>query len=156
MSLAIGTKAPDFTLKSKTSSGLVEKRLSDHFGKKHTILLFVPAAFTSVCTKELCTFDDAHFKEYADADIWGISVDSPFAQEAWAKQDHIKITLLSDYTQEVSEQYDALLENLAGLGPASARVVYLIDKEGVIRYCQDVKLDQLPDFEALKKAYLAL
>ena len=54
MAIAVGTKAPDFTLKSKQASGLVDVKLSDNFGKKNTVLLFFPAAFTSVCTKELC------------------------------------------------------------------------------------------------------
>ncbi len=54
MPLAKGAKAPDFTLKTKTADGLVDVRLSDNFGKKHTVLLFFPAAFSSVCTQEMC------------------------------------------------------------------------------------------------------
>ena len=54
MAIKVGSKAPDFTLKSKTASGLVDIKLSANFGKKNTVLIFFPAAFTSVCTQELC------------------------------------------------------------------------------------------------------
>ena len=54
MAITVGTKAPDFTLKSKQASGLVDVKLSDNFGKKNTVLVFFPLAFTSVCTQELC------------------------------------------------------------------------------------------------------
>ena len=54
MPIKVGSKAPDFTLKSKSDSGLVDVKLSANFGQKNTVLLFFPAAFTGVCTKELC------------------------------------------------------------------------------------------------------
>src|SRR6516164_4121586 len=54
MAISVGTKAPDFTLKSKQASGLVDVKLSNNFGRKNTVLLFFPAAFTGVCTTELC------------------------------------------------------------------------------------------------------
>jgi glutaredoxin-dependent peroxiredoxin len=55
MALPVGTKAPDFALSSKNPEGVKLVRLSDNFGKKNTLLLFFPAAFTGVCTSELCT-----------------------------------------------------------------------------------------------------
>ena len=54
MAIAVGSKAPDFTLKSKTASGLVDVKLSANFGNKNTVLLFFPLAFTGVCTQEMC------------------------------------------------------------------------------------------------------
>ena len=87
MPIKVGSKAPDFTLKSKTATGLVDVKLSDNFGKKNTVLLFFPAAFTGVCTQELCDIS-AGLSQYArlNAAVIGISIDTPFAQEAWAKQ----------------------------------------------------------------------
>ena len=50
MALSVGTKAPDFTLKSKTAEGIADVKLSENFGKKNTLLLFFPLAFTGTCT----------------------------------------------------------------------------------------------------------
>ena len=86
MPIAIGSQAPDFTLKTKTSDGLKDVKLSDNFGKKQTVLLFFPLAYTGVCTTEMCDIS-AGLSAYAGlgAEVYGISVDSPFAHEAWAK-----------------------------------------------------------------------
>src|ERR1700751_5068366 len=103
MAIKAGSKAPDFTLKSKQASGLVDVKLSDNFGKKNTVLLFFPAAFTSVCTKELCDIT-AGLNGYSglNADIIGISVDTPFSQEAWALKEKINVPLASDLNKEVT------------------------------------------------------
>src|SRR5437870_803556 len=106
MAIAVGTKAPDFTLKSKQASGLVDVKLGDNFGKKNTVLLFFPAAFTGVCTKELCEITTG-LDGYHDlnANVIAISVDTPFAQEAWAQREKIGVTLASDLNKEVSRNY---------------------------------------------------
>src|SRR5580692_7319011 len=93
MALPVGSKAPDFTLKSKSPAD-VEVKLSNNFGKKNTVLLFFPLAFTSVCTKEMCDITSG-LGTYADlgAEVLAVSVDSPVAQAVWAKQENIKITL---------------------------------------------------------------
>ena len=90
MAISIGTKAPDFNLKSKQASGLVDVKLSNNTGKKNTVLLFFPLAFTGVCTQEMCDVT-ASLNGYSglNADIIGISVDSPFSQEAWAQREKI-------------------------------------------------------------------
>ena len=90
MAIPVGTKAPDFTLKSKQASGLVDVQLSKNFGNKNTVLLFFPAAFTSVCTKEMCDISNG-MNAYSglNAEVIGISVDTPFAQEAWAQKEKI-------------------------------------------------------------------
>src|SRR6201746_2522700 len=97
MALSVGTKAPDFSLKSKQSTGLVDVKLSNNFGKKNTVLLFFPAAFTGVCTAEMCDIT-AGLSQYSglNADVIGLSVDTPFAQEAWAQKEKITLTLVSD------------------------------------------------------------
>src|SRR5271170_547510 len=121
MALAIGTKAPDFTLKSKKADGLVDVTLSANFGKKNTLLLFFPLAFTSVCTSEMCDVSQGLASwSSLNAEVIGVSVDSPFAQEAWAKKENIAITLASDLNKEVTKAYDVLFKGIAGIGDSSA------------------------------------
>jgi glutaredoxin-dependent peroxiredoxin len=119
MAIALGTKAPDFTLKTKRGEDLKDIKLSDNFGKKKTVLLFFPLAFTGVCTKELCEVSGGLAAyEKLDATVYALSVDSPFAQEAWADKEKISLTLLSDLNKEVSKAYGTLLPDLIGLGSA--------------------------------------
>src|SRR3982751_5781848 len=119
MAISIGSKAPDFTLKSKSPVD-ADVKLSNNFGKKNTVLLFFPLAFTGVCTSEMCDIT-AGLKQYSDlnADVIGVSVDSPFTQEAWAKQEKIGITLASDLNKKVSADYGVLLSDLGGFGSAA-------------------------------------
>lgn len=154
MPLAQGTKAPDFTLKTKTPDGLKDVRLSDNFGKRTTVLLFFPAAFTGVCTDEMCGVSNG-LSEYArfDAAVYGISVDNAFSQEAWAKQNAIKIPLLSDLNKTVIKAYDVVFPNLAGIGDTAARAAFVIGKDGVIKYAEQTPTPKdLPDFAAVKAA----
>src|SRR3982074_2974835 len=104
MPLAVGTKAPDFTLVTKTKDGPKQIKLSDNFGKKNTLLLFFPMAFTGVCTTEMCSVGNG-LGEYAgmNCEVYGISGDNPFAQEAWAKKENISVTLLSDYEHKITK-----------------------------------------------------
>src|SRR5438874_13758135 len=106
MAIPVGSKAPDFTLKSKQASGLVDVTLSNNFGKKNTVLLFFPLAFTGVCTKEMCDIT-AGLNGYSglNAEVIAVSVDSPFAQQAWAQKEKIGITLASDLNKEVIKKY---------------------------------------------------
>lgn len=152
MAIPTGTKAPEFTLKTKTADGLHDIKLSDNFGRKNTVLLFVPLAFTGVCTKELCDVSAGlSAYESLNAQVIGISVDSPFAQEAWAQKESITIPLASDLNKEVAKAYDVLLADLVGIGSASARAAFVIDKEGVVRYSEQTPTPlELPTFEAIK------
>ena len=85
MTLPIGAEAPDFTLKTKAPDGLNDVSLSSFRGNHNVVLLFFPFAFTGVCTEETCSVrDDLSSYEELDAQVLGISVDSPFAQEAMA------------------------------------------------------------------------
>lgn len=152
MAISVGSKAPDFTLKSKQSSGLVDVKLSDNFGKKNTVVLFFPLAFTSVCTKEMCDVT-AGLNAYSgmNADVIGVSVDSPFTQEAWAQKEKIGITLASDLNKETAKAYGTLLSDLIGLGSVSARAAFVIDKNGVVQYSEQTPTPKdLPNFEAIK------
>src|SRR6185436_5022399 len=136
MAIPVGSKAPDFTLKSKQASGLVDVKLSNNFGKKSTVLLFFPLAFTSVCTQEMCDIT-AGLNAYSglNADVIGVSVDSPFAQEAWSQKEKIGITLASDLNKEIIKKYDVVFPLLAGVWDPAARAAFVIDKNGVVQYC---------------------
>ncbi len=137
MAIPVGTKAPDFTLKSKQAAGLVDIKLSNNFGKKNTVLLFFPAAFTSVCTREMCDIT-AGLNGYSglNADVIGISIDTPFAQEAWAQKEKIQIPLASDLNKEVIKKYDVVFPMLVGIGDTAARAAFVINKNGVVQYSE--------------------
>ena len=152
MPIAIGTQAPDFTLKSKDANGLKDVTLSANFGKKNTVILFFPLAFTGVCTQEFCDVTQG-ISSYAglDAEVIGVSVDSPFAQEAWAQQKSITVTLVSDLDKKTTEAYGVLFPGLAGIGATSARAAFIVDKAGVIQYAEQTATPKdLPDFTAIQ------
>ena len=151
MPIAIGSKAPDFTLKSKTPAD-ADVKLSNNFGKKNTVLFFFPLAFTGVCTREMCDVT-AGLSQYSNlnAEMIAISVDSPFAQQAWAKQEKIGITLASDLNKKVAEAYGTLLPDLLGLGSVSARAAFVIDRKGAIQYSEQTPTPKdLPNFDAIQ------
>lgn len=152
MPIPVGSKAPDFTLKNKTEEGIADIHLSENFGLKNTVLLFFPLAFTGVCTQEMCQISQG-LNHYAllDADVIGISVDSPFAQEAWAQKERIGVTLVSDLNKTTSKAYGVLLDDLGGFGATSARAAFVIDKEGIVRYAEQTPTPKdLPNFAAIK------
>lgn len=152
MPLSVGTQAPDFTLKSKSTGELKDIKLSDNFGSKNTVLFFFPLAFTGVCTKEMCDVT-AGLSQYEglNASVIGVSVDSPFAQEVWAKQEKISIPLVSDLNKTAIKAYDVVFPGLAGVGDTAARAAFVIDKEGVIQYAEQTPTPKdLPNFDAVK------
>ncbi len=154
MPIATGTKAPDFTLKTATPDGLKDVRLSDNFGKKQTVLLFFPLAFTGVCTQEMCDVS-AGLADYAglNAEVYGISVDSPYAQAAWAKQSKIGVTLLSDLNKTTAAAYGVIFPGLAGIGDTSARAAFVIGRDGVVAYAEQTATPKdLPNLAAVKAA----
>jgi glutaredoxin-dependent peroxiredoxin len=154
MALAVGSKAPDFTLKSKTADGLIDVKLSAYLGQKQVVLLFFPLAFTGVCTAEMCDITSG-LSAYASlgAEVIAVSVDSPFAQEAWATKEKIKITLASDLNKDVTKAYGVLFPALAGIGDTSARAAFVIGKDGVIKYAEQTPTPKdLPNFAAVKAA----
>ena len=163
MALKVGDKAPEFELTTKTAEGPKKVRLSDNRGQKNTVLLFFPMAFTGVCTKEMCEIS-AGLNQYAslNADVWGISGDNPFAQEAWAQKEKITVPLLSDYEHKVAQAYgiayDSFLpqKNL-GMGGVAKRSAFVVDKEGVIRYAEvNDNPGKLPNFDAIKATLASL
>jgi len=154
MAIAVGSKAPDFTLKTRTDAGYQDVRLSDNFGKRQTVLLFFPLAFSSTCTAELCD-QSAGLAEYENlgATVIGISVDSPYAQQAWAKAKGIRILLVSDFSRTVIRDYDVVAPMFSGLGDAAARSAFVIGRDGVVKYAEQTPTPKdLPDFAAIKAA----
>jgi len=151
MSITVGDQAPGFTLKSK-SGDLNDISLSDYNGQKNVVILFFPLAYTSVCTDEMCSVSGG-LGDYdaLDAQVLGISVDSPFAQEAWANENNITIPLLSDFNKEVSAAYGSQFEDLLGFKGVAKRSAFVVDKSGVVRFAS-VSDDPtvVPDFDAIK------
>src|SRR2546426_5844963 len=98
MASKVSDEAPDFEVTTKTSEGPKKLKLSNNFGKKNTVLLFFPMAFTGVCTQEMCAVSQG-LNAYTslNGEVWGISGDNPFAQEGWAQRERITVPLLSDY-----------------------------------------------------------
>jgi len=154
MALSIGHKAPDFTLKTKRGEAIEDVKLSDNFGKRNTVLLFFPLAFTGVCTQEMCDISSG-IKAYEslNADVIAVSVDSPFAQEAWAQKEKISLKLASDLNKTAIKAYDVVFPNLAGIGDTAARAAFVIDKQGIIQYSEQTPTPKdLPDFSKIKAA----
>ncbi len=154
MALAKGSKAPDFKLKTKHAEGLSEVSLSEATAKGKVVLLFFPLAFTSVCQEELCSVS-AGMDDYASlgGQVFGISVDSPFAQEGWAKQNKITVTLLSDFNKEVAAAYDVLYEDLLGFKGVAKRSAFVIGEDSTILYSWSSEdPHNLPPFEEVKQA----
>ena len=152
MAIPVGSKAPDFTLKSKQPSGLVDVKLSNNFGKKNTVLLFFAAAFTSVCTKEMYDISGGlNAFSGLNAEVIGISVDSPFSQEAWAQKEKINVTLASDLNKDVIKKYEVVFPMLAAIGDTAARAAFVIDKNGVVQYSEQTPTPKdLPNFEKVR------
>jgi len=163
MSIKTGDKAPDFTLVTKTADGPQLVKLSDEIGKSNIVLLFVPMAFTGVCTTELCDISTG-IKDYEDLDakVFAISGDNPFAQEIWAQKEGITVPLLSDYEHTVAKAYGIAYEQFLPeanliMGGVPKRSAFVIDKDGVVRYAEVQEHPKdLPDFEAVKSTLRGL
>ncbi len=157
MALSVGTKAPDFTLTTLGENGPELITLSEKIGSGNILLLFVPMAFTGVCTDEFCsvTSELADY-EGMNATVLGISGDNPFAQAAWAEKEGIGLTLLSDYEHEAAKAYDVAYDSFLPdknltMGGVPKRSAFIIDSEGVIQYAEsNDSPGDLPDFDAIK------
>ncbi len=161
MSLKIGDLAPDFKLFSKNTTGEPKEfSLSDYKGK-NVVVLFYPLAFTGVCTTEMCTVSEG-FEQYEslNAVVLGISADSIFSQEAWAKANKITIPLLSDFNSEVMTKYGTKYPDggfVLGLNGVSKRAAFVVDKNGKIAYAEVLEnAGELPNFEKIKEVLKTL
>ena len=133
MALQKGDRAPAFALYDTEKKS---RSLGEFLGRK-TVIAFYPGAFTGVCTKEMCSFRDSLASLGSlNAQVVGISGDSPFANKAFAEQNKLTFPLLSDFSLEVSKSYAGIYEEFAGLKlyKASKRAVFVLDSAGIVQY----------------------
>jgi len=154
MSLKVGDKAPDFNLLNANNERV---SLSSFKGKK-VVVLFFPLANTGVCTKEMCTFrDELKSYENLNAQILGISVDSPFTLKLWAEKNNYTFPLLSDFNKEAATSFGALYDIFApgklDFKGVAKRSAFVIDAEGKIKYAEDLEnAGDEPNYQAIQKA----
>jgi peroxiredoxin len=148
----IGQIAPDFSLYDSEKKLIT---LSELKGQP-VLLLFFPLAFTSVCTKELCSVrDNISWYNTINTKVFGISVDALQTLAKYKEDQQLNFTLLSDFNKEASRAYDSIYElfgfNMKGVSKRSA---FVIDKEGIIRYAEVLEnAGEVPDFEAIQKVF---
>ncbi|HEY2907747.1 MAG TPA: peroxiredoxin [Vicinamibacterales bacterium] len=131
MAVDVGSKAPDFTLTNQDRQPVTLSGQKGH----PVVLAFFPAAFSSVCSKELCTFRDSLAAlNQARAQVYGISVDTFFSLKAFQEQQKLNFPLLSDFNKQVIRDYGVFNEDMIGLKGIAKRAVFVIDKDGVIRH----------------------
>ncbi len=156
MAVKVGEKAPDFTL---VDTALKTRSLKEFLGKT-TVLVFYPAAFTGVCTKEMCAFrDNLSQLSSIGAQVVGISADTPFSNKAFVEQNSLTFPILSDYNREAIKAFGIAFPDLAGLKglTVAKRSVFVLDKQGVVKYAwvsEDPKKE--PDYAEVTKAARSL
>jgi peroxiredoxin len=157
MFVDVGSKAPDFTLTNQDRQAVT---LSEQRGRP-VILAFFPAAFSSVCGKELCTFRDAlgglNAVSRSNAQVYGISVDTFFALKAFHDQQQFTFPLLSDFNKQVICEYGVFDEDMIGLKGIAKRAVFVIDKDGTVRHrevLEDARNE--PNYQKIYESLAAL
>jgi glutaredoxin-dependent peroxiredoxin len=154
MSVDVGSTAPDFTLTNQDRQPVA---LSAQRGKP-VVLAFFPAAFSSVCAKELCTFRDSIAQlGKADAQVYGISVDTFFTLKAFHDHEKLSFPLLSDFNKQAIRDYGVFNEDMIGLKGIAKRAVFVIDKNGIVRHREvldDARNE--PNYEKVFSALAAL
>ena len=154
MAAEVGSKAPEFTLTNQDRQPVT---LSAQRGKP-VVLAFFPAAFSSVCQKEMCTFRDSMARlGKADAQVYGISVDTFFTLKAFQDQQKLNFPLLSDFNKQAIRDYGVFNDDMIGLKGIAKRAVFVIDKEGIVRHrevLEDARNE--PDYEKVFSSLAAL
>ncbi|MBI1782369.1 MAG: redoxin domain-containing protein [Sphingobacteriales bacterium] len=148
MKIEVGQPAPDFTLYNSEKEKVT---LSDLKGK-NVLLLFFPQAFTSTCTKELCSIrDDISRYANANAQVLGISVDSVYTLAKYKAEQHYNFPLLSDFNKTTSDAYGSIYQHWNfDMKGVSKRSAFIIDKAGIVRYAEVLeKAGDVPNFEVI-------
>lgn len=152
MAVQVGSQAPSFTL---VDTDKKPRSLHEFRGKK-LVIAFFPGAFTGVCTKEMCALRDSMSKlNELNAQVIGISVDSPFANKGFAERNNLQFPLLSDYTRTAVKAYGVELPDFAGLEgyTVAQRSVFVLDKDGIVRYTWVAENPGIePNYDELTKA----
>ena len=155
MKIVVGQAAPDFSLYDSNKKKVT---LSENKGQT-VLLLFFPLAFTSVCTKELCSVrDNIAWYNAINAKVFGVSVDALQTLAKFKEDQQLNFTLLSDFNKDVSRGYDSIYElfgyNMKGVSKRSA---FVIDKEGIVQYAEVLEnAGEMPDFEQIQKIIAGL
>lgn len=155
MAIQVGQKAPDFKLFGTDKK---EVTLGDYQGR-NVVLLFFPMAFTGVCTAELCAMrDDIATYQGLNAQVLGVSVDSPFTLAKFKEEQSLNFPLLSDFNKDASQAYDTMYETFAfGLKGVSKRSAFVIDAHGVVQYVEVLEsAGDLPNFEKVREVLAGL
>lgn len=150
MAITIGQKAPEFTLYDSDKNTV---SLNSFIGK-NVLLLFFPQSFTGTCTTELCNLrDNISIYNDANAQVFGISVDSVFTLSKYKEEQKLNFPLLSDFNKEVSTTYETIYTDwILNMKGVSKRSAFVIDKEGIMQYAEVLEsAGDLPDFEAIIK-----
>lgn len=152
MALPVGSEAPEFELPLKP--GEAPLRLEDYRGEKVVVLLFFPLAFSVVCTDEMCSVAEEYDRWKAlDAEVIGISVDSPFANQKFAEECGASFPIVSDFNREAARAYDVLNEDYHGLKDVAYRSAFVIGRDGTIVYAWESEdASVMPDFDEIMKA----
>ena len=124
-----------------------------------TVLVFFPAAFTGVCTTEMCSFRDAMAQfNSLNAKVFGVSADSPFTAAEFKKQNSLNFPLVSDFNHEAIKAYGVEFPDIAGIKgyTVARRSVFVIGKDGKVAWSwlSDTPANE-PDYDAVKKAVAA-
>ena len=155
MAVEVGAKAPDFTLPNQDRAQVT---LSEQLKNGPVVLAFFPAAFSSVCTTEMCAFrDQAAALNKVNATVLGVSVDTFFALKAWGEAQKLTFPLLSDFNKEVIRQYGVVNPDMIGLKEIAKRAVFVIDGNGIVRHrevLEDARNE--PDYRKVTQALAAL
>jgi len=149
----IGDNAPDFVVPKAGGAvynDIEEFRFADVIADGPTVLAFFPVAFTSGCTEEMCTFRDsmAMFDDL-DAQVYGVSVDTPPALNVWIQQEELNFPMLSDTGHEVIRKYDVVKPDMYGLFESAERSIFVVDTDGIVTYKWVKESDEDVDFDAL-------
>lgn len=150
MAATVGQKAPHFELPD-TDKNMVKL---ESLKGKNVVLLFFPAAFTGVCTKEMCeSRDSLSYFNGMNAQVIGVSVDMPFTLAKFKEANQLNFPLLSDFNKEAITAYGAKYDNwILGLKGVAKRSSFVIDKDGVVRFAQVLEnAGDYPDFAGIKK-----
>jgi peroxiredoxin Q/BCP len=141
----VGEKAPDFTCEAFPEGKI---SLSDYLGKKNVVLAFYPKDNTPGCTKEMCAITEDYSKfESADTVVFGVSTDSVKSHEGFAAKFNLKQHLLADHTHEVGRKYGVVAEDKN----TASRVLFLIDKNGIIQYVHEGMPENAKVLEEISK-----
>ena len=155
MTLEVGATSPEIRLFNNERQVITLENLKG----QTSVLVFFPGAFTGGCQQEACTFRDSLSQyEGLNAQVYGISVDSFFVQNAFISDNELNFPFLSDYSRKTIESFDIAVRDFAGMEgyTTSKRAVVVLDKDGIVRFVTAVAPTEQPDFDEIQNAVTAI